>query len=60
MIPILEMAGPKRSCFVPEILYVYNSASNWESSAPYAERAREKAIEQFIRSKRPYATLAGL
>jgi hypothetical protein len=59
-IPILEMAGPKRSCFVPEILYVYNSASNWESSAPYAARAREKAIEQFIRSKRPYAMLAGL
>jgi hypothetical protein len=60
MIPILEMAGPKRSFFVPEILYIYNSASNWESGAPHAERAREKAIEQFIRSKRPYPRLASL
>lgn len=60
MIPILEMAGPKRAFFVPEILYIYNSATNWESSATHAERTREKAIEQFVRSKKPYETLMSL
>jgi hypothetical protein len=60
MIPILEMAGPTRSVFVPEILYIYNSSLNWESSATHAERSREKAIEQFVRHKRPYETLRNL
>jgi len=53
--PMLEMCGPDRSLYVPEIMYVYNVANpNNESKQDVREIER---IENYLRSKPTYETL---
>lgn len=41
MFPLMEMAGLDRTCFIPNILYVYNAeASHWANETDEAEKSR--------------------
>lgn len=60
MLPVLEMAGPERSVFIPETLAVYNEAHGFFASASDAEKAREMEAVMLIRSRRPYERIGDL
>jgi hypothetical protein len=60
MTPMLEMAGPEHSRFVPDILYCYNYATSTEMNASPEERRRETAMGLEIRALPPLARLASL
>jgi hypothetical protein len=53
MFPLLEMAGPERSRYVPEVLYVYNYKTAWERTATKEARIEEKMAEMALRTKAP-------
>lgn len=56
--PMLEMCGPDKSLYIPEILYVYNVENpNNENKQDPSEIAR---IERHLRSKPPYQTIESL
>jgi hypothetical protein len=57
MFPMLEMAGPGRARFIPEILYVYNLATSFEFHASPSELAREAQAVRAIRRRSPYEAL---
>ncbi|MBA0085951.1 MAG: hypothetical protein HRJ53_13210 [Acidobacteria bacterium Pan2503] len=54
MFPIMEMAGLDRCRFIPEVLYVYNSADSFEANATPEEIARERRIANHFRCKPSY------
>lgn len=56
--PMLEMCGPDRSLYLPDILYVYNTENpnnEWKQNMNEIQR-----IERHLRSKPVYPTLASL
>ncbi|MFI4978424.1 MAG: hypothetical protein ACHQC8_07120, partial [Solirubrobacterales bacterium] len=57
MLPMLEMAGPSRSVFCSDVLYVYNSATSNQESGSYDDRIKELEHARRIRLKTPYAEL---
>jgi hypothetical protein len=56
MYPLLELAGP-HAVFIPNILYVYNTAASWESNHTPAERELEIAEAERVRAMPRYAQL---
>ena len=56
MFACLEMA-PKRACFIPNILAVYNLDGSFYMNASPDEKARERREEARIRAFEPYAEL---
>jgi hypothetical protein len=54
MLPILEMAGPERTAFIREVIYIYNTANAtaFYKDRPQVERAH--AVDRFIRSRPRY------
>jgi hypothetical protein len=56
MYPLLEMAGP-HAVFIPNILYVYNTAASWESNHTPAEREQEIAEAERVRAMPRYPRL---
>jgi hypothetical protein len=54
MFPVMEMAGPERVRFCPDILYVYNYLSAFEWSATLPERVFETETVKDIRARKPY------
>jgi hypothetical protein len=56
MLPCLEMAGPDRSAFIPEIVYVYNSDHSMQKNSPDEQEflTREHAEVRRIRALQPY------
>lgn len=50
MLPMLEMAGPEHSRFVPEMLCRYSLVDSWEWTATAAGRAMEQAHVMEIRA----------
>jgi hypothetical protein len=56
MFPLLEMAGPYHSLFVPGIMVVYNFESSWEAnpSTQLHERYLEQQTVRYIRNKPSY------
>ena len=57
MLPILEMAGPKRARFMPHILYVYCSRTSFEFGADIAKLAQERACVEALYRRPVYARL---
>lgn len=57
MYPLLEMAG-ERALFIPNILYVYNTAASWWENQPASEHQRELSEVERIRALPPYPKLA--
>jgi hypothetical protein len=56
MFPLLEMVGPERAVYCPQVLYVYNTDSN--TVMDEAERAKETSVVAHIRSMPPYKPIA--
>jgi len=57
MLPMLEMAGPRRSRHCPEVLYVWNQAVSNSVVGGQAGRDLERVHGEIIRAKAPYAEL---
>jgi hypothetical protein len=57
MWPIAEMAGRDRVTFIADCLYIYNLQTAWEKTATRVELARERAIVDVVRSRKPYARI---
>jgi SAM-dependent methyltransferase len=57
MYPLLEMAGPERSLFIPNVLYVYNIAASWWANQPASEHQKELAEVERIRTLPAYPRL---
>lgn len=60
MWPMMEMAGPARIRFIPDVLYVYNFASSFEHNALPGEMERERKIVNHVRSLSPYSRVESL
>lgn len=60
MLPMLELSGPERQRFVPQVLYTYNYASSYEHRATPAQLEAEQAAVKAIRAREPYARLEAL
>ncbi len=60
MFPILEMAGPERSRFIPEVLYVYNYGNSEEHNGTPEFWARDRATVAYVRSLPRYARVGSL
>ena len=60
MFAVMEMAGPDRVRFIPDILAVYNFTASFEANADDEEKSREKAIDRFVRAQKPYKRLDNL
>jgi hypothetical protein len=60
MLAALEMAGPERSCFVPELLCTYNFASSHEANATPEGQAEERRLAAVVRLREPYARAVSL
>jgi hypothetical protein len=60
MFPMLEMAGPERVVFNPNVVHVYNDASSFEHRASQRELLKERAVARAIRAKRPYDRIEAL
>lgn len=58
MLPILEMAGPARVKFIPEILYIYSSRTSFAFNADFAKLAQERACVEAIYRRPAYGRLA--
>lgn len=54
MFPLLEMAGPERTCYIPEVLYVYDYEASFERFASRPELLHERDIALQIRAKPVY------
>lgn len=57
MLPLLEMAGPERSRFIAEILYVYHARSSFAFDATFAALAQERACVDALLRRPRYARL---
>lgn len=57
MFPLLEMAGPQRTRFIPEILYVYNFANSTEHNGTPESLAAERADVAYVRGLPRYPEL---
>jgi hypothetical protein len=57
MFPLLEMAGPKRTAHVAEVVYVYNFANSTEFTGGDEFRKAELACVKYVRSLPPYEVL---
>lgn len=57
MYPLLEMAG-EHAVFIPNILYVYNTAASWEANHSPLEREKEIAEAERVRRMPHYPKLA--
>ncbi len=57
MMAMIELAGPERCRFIPDVLYVYNLASSYEFRALAPDIAAEKASEMRIRRMTPLSRL---
>lgn len=60
MYPVLEMAGPDRSRFIAETLYVYNMHNATEFYMTPADRAEERRQVEYVRGLPPYARVEAL
>jgi hypothetical protein len=60
MFPCIEMAGPERCRFIPEVGYVYNFANSSEWSYLAKDRAEDAAAVAYVRGLRPYAQIGRL
>jgi hypothetical protein len=60
MLPCLEMAGPERSEFCPETLYVYNLGHSFEANGSPEEKDRERDAVVLIRSRQRYDRIGSL
>ena len=60
MWPCMEMAGPDRVNFIPDVLYVYSYSTSWELTASAAERQHERDIVAHVRKLPPYERLESL
>jgi hypothetical protein len=60
MLPCLEMSGPDRCRFIPDVLYVYSADVSWERTAAKVERMHEQTIVEHVRSFAPYDRLESL
>lgn len=60
MYPCIEMAGPERCTFIPEVLYVYNSANSTEHHMSPQDRLDEQEQVAHVRGLAPYARLERL
>lgn len=60
MFPMLEMAGPSRVRFIPEVLVLYNFRDSFEHGATTEDLAHERAAARRIRERTPYARLEAL
>jgi hypothetical protein len=54
MYPLLEMAGPERARFIPDILCVYNFANSTEFNGGPTMLAAERAAVRYVRGLPPY------
>jgi hypothetical protein len=57
MFPVMELAGPSRCTFCPEVLYIYNRASSFEFNASATELFAEQKQVRHVRTMRPYEAL---
>lgn len=60
MFPLLEMCGPERARYIPEVLYVYNYANSTEFRGGAEVLAAEREQVRHVRSLPPYARLHAL
>lgn len=57
MLPLLEMAGPDRVRFNPEVLCVYNSDASFEAGARQSDLDEERIYVARVRAKKSYERL---
>lgn len=57
MLAALELAGPGRSTFIPEVLYLYNSSSGWAAKATPEQKARELEELKWVHDRPRYNPL---
>ena len=58
MLPMLEMAGPEHSQYIPEILYLYHDELSSERT--HAAGKLGRATAEYVRAKKPYERLEWL
>jgi len=58
MFPMIEMAGPEHSRFMPEILYLYNRATGLNDDI--VDQRQQTRLCTIIREKKPYDNLEAL
>lgn len=60
MLPILEMAGFRRTAFIPDPLYCYHFGVSTEHVVSEDELALERESVRYVRGRRPYRRLEKL
>jgi hypothetical protein len=60
MYPLLEMAGPDRTVFIEDILYVYNYSSSTDANASPEVLAKQRECVRHVRGKKPYKRIGTL
>jgi hypothetical protein len=60
MIPMLELAGPARIRYCPEILYLYDLSTSYEWNTDAEGLAYEWKCVEWVRARRPLERLASL